>query len=101
MYKLFFSLFLYLIIINYSLGQSNVITYAEADEIKSIGNNIFYLEDMTSQFISTPTNAIDSKDSFKKNDGDVLNFANTQSAFWFRFEIQKATDKDIYLEIKK
>ena len=99
MYKLFSSLFLYLIIINYSFGQSNVVTYEQENEIKSIGNNTFYLEDTISKFISTPTTILNQKDSFIKNEGDVLNFANTQSAFWFRFEIQKLTDKDIYLEV--
>ncbi len=99
MYKLFSSLFLYLIIISYSLGQNDMIIYEQENEIKSIGNNTFYLEDVTSQFISTPTSVLNQNDSFIRNEGEVLNFANTQSAFWFRFEIQKVTDKDIYLEV--
>lgn len=99
MYKLFASFFVYIIFQTLSFAQNNTIVYEQENEFKSIGNSIFYLEDTTSQFISAPNGIISQNDRFIKNNGEVLNFANTQSAFWFRFEIQKNIEDDMYLEI--
>ena len=100
MYKLFSLLFLYFILANYSFGQSDIIVYEQEGEIKSIGNSVFYFEDTASRFIATPTSILNKDNVFIKNEAEVLNFANTQSAFWFRFDVEQRIDMDIYLEVQ-
>ncbi|WP_291723634.1 7TM diverse intracellular signaling domain-containing protein [Bernardetia sp.] len=69
------------------------------EKIYSVADKMLYLEDTTSQFISNPKQVLDLQSNFVSNNGNVLNFANTQSAFWFRFEVERKIDEKIYLEI--
>ncbi|WP_338790110.1 7TM diverse intracellular signaling domain-containing protein [Bernardetia sp. MNP-M8] len=84
---------------NFLVGQDITISYNSTEKTISIADKLTYLEDTTSQLISNPNHILDFKTNFIKNEGEVLNFANTQSAFWFRIEIERKVDEKIYLEI--
>ncbi len=81
------------------VGQDITISYNSLEKVISVADKITYLEDTTSQFISNPNQILSFETKFVKNEGEVLNFANTQSAFWFRLEIERKVDEKIYLEI--
>ncbi len=81
------------------VGQNVIVSYNSTEKILSVADRITYLEDSTSQFISNPNQVLNFETNFIKNEGDVLNFANTQSAFWFRLEVERKVDEKIYLEI--
>lgn len=81
------------------VGQNLIVSYNSTEKILSVADKITYLEDSTSLFISNPNQVLNFETNFIKNEGKVLNFANTQSAFWFRLEVERKVDEKIYLEI--
>ncbi|TKC02816.1 sensor histidine kinase [Pedobacter frigoris] len=88
---LIFSLLLY-------LDVSGQVLTPSADN-KSLGKQITYFEDKTASLSLEDIKTVDTQGKFSPGKKDILNFGNTASAFWIKFNYKRKDSSKAYLII--
>lgn len=98
MYKIILLLCLFLLS-QLSFGQGKVVNFERSTDLLKIGKQIYVFEDPKGDLSFKDIQELDKQEKFKLHHKDIFTHTATNSAFWFKFQLQNTSKTDAWLAI--
>ncbi|AFM04852.1 PAS domain S-box [Bernardetia litoralis DSM 6794] len=93
-------LFLYFyLLFNLSFGQDKIVTIEHSTDLVQIGKKLSFFEDQTGSLSFNQIRQLDKEGKFNLHTKGIFARQASASTFWFRFQTQNLSDREIWLNI--